>query len=91
MGGADLYVKRRIKDFRDAAVALIADPPPFNFETLANEQRRLAERLRRYGDCRDSTEIWRRAGIPDPERVNEIEDDAFLALPHLKEAGHDAR
>jgi malonate decarboxylase beta subunit len=91
MGGADLYVKRRIKDFREAALALIADPPPFNFETLANEQRRLAERLKHYGVCRDATEIWRRAGISDPERVSEIEDDAFLALPRLKEAGHDAR
>ena len=91
MGGADLYVKRRIKDFREAAVALIADPPPLNFETLVNEQRRLAERLKHYGDCRDATEIWRRAGIPDPERLSEIEDDAFLALPRLKEAGHDAR
>ena len=66
MGGADLYLKRRIKDFRDAAVALIADPPPFSLETLAGEQQRLADRLKLYGDCRDATEIWRRAELPRP-------------------------
>jgi malonate decarboxylase beta subunit len=91
MGGADLYVKRRIQDFREAAIALIANAPPFTLETLVSEQRRLADRLTRYGDCRDATEIWSRAGIPEAARVGEIPDDAFLVLSRLKEAGHDAR
>jgi malonate decarboxylase beta subunit len=91
MGGADVYVKRRVRDFRKAAISLVANAPPFTIETLTAEQRRLADRLKHYGDCRDAPEIWRKAGLPEPDRVGEIPDDAFIAVPRLKEAGHDAR
>lgn len=91
IGGADLYIKRRIRDFREAAIALVAKPPPFTIETLMAEHRRLADRVEQYGDCRDAPEIWRKAGLPEPDRVAEIPDDAFLAVPRLEDAGHDAR
>jgi malonate decarboxylase beta subunit len=90
-GGADYYVKGRIQDFREAAIALMAHTPPFDLATLQAEQRRLTERLRDFGDCRDAPEIWRKAGLPQPERVAEITDDAFPAIQPIKEAGHDAR
>jgi len=91
MGGADRYVGARISDFRDAAISLLADPPLFAMETLRAEQQRLAERLKEYGACRDAPEIWREAGLPEPNRVTEIPDAAFRAISRLKEAGHDAR
>jgi len=91
IGGADLYIKRRVRDFREAAIALVAKPPPFTIETLMAERRRLADRVEQYGDCRDAPEIWRKAGLPEPERVAEIPDDAFLTVPRLEDAGHDAR
>jgi malonate decarboxylase beta subunit len=91
MGGADLYVKGRVLDFREAAITLVKKPPPFNIQTLAAEQRRLADRIKLYGDYRDAPQIWKRAGIPEPDRIAEIPDDAFLRLQQLKEAGHDAR
>jgi malonate decarboxylase beta subunit len=91
MGGADLYVKKRVQDFREAATALVKDPPAFSLETLLAEQDRLSDRIKLYGNCRDAPEIWQRARLPEPNRVTEISDDAFLRLPRLKEAGHDAR
>jgi malonate decarboxylase beta subunit len=91
MGGADLYVKRRIRDFREAAIALVRNPPPFTLETLAAEQQRLADRIKLYGDCRDTPQIWQRAEISEADRLAEISDEAFLRIPRLKEAGHDAR
>jgi malonate decarboxylase beta subunit len=90
-GGADRYVKGRIQDFREAAIALIPHAPPFELAMLKAEQQRLAERLRRFGDCRDALEIWRMAGFPEPERIAEITDDAFLAIQRPKGADHDAR
>jgi malonate decarboxylase beta subunit len=90
-GGADRYVKGRIQDFREAAIALIPHAPPFELGTLKAEQRRLAERLQRFGDCRDALEIWRKAGLPEPERIAEIADDALLAIQRPKGADHDAR
>ena len=90
-GGADRYVKGRIKDFREAAIALMAHAPPFDLATLKAEQQRLADRLQRFGDCRDATEIWRKAGLSEPERIADITADAFLAIPRPKGADHDAR
>ena len=91
MGGADAYIKTRIGDFREAAISLIANPPPFSLEVLEAEQKRLTDRVRLYGDCRDGPEVWAKAGLPKPESVTEISDDAFLLVPRLKDAGHDAR
>jgi malonate decarboxylase beta subunit len=90
-GGADRYVKGRIQDFRETAIALIPHAPPFELATLTAEQRRLAERLQRFGDCRDAPEIWRQASLPEPERIAEITDDAFLAVQRPNGADHDAR
>jgi malonate decarboxylase beta subunit len=90
-GGADRYVKGRIQDFREAAIALIPHAPPFELATLKAEQQRLAERLQRFGDCRDAPEIWHKASVPEPERIAEITDDAFLAIQRSKGADHDAR
>jgi malonate decarboxylase beta subunit len=90
-GGVDRYVKGRIQDFRNAAIALIPNAPPFGLATLKAEQQRLTERLERFGGCRDAPEIWRKAGVPDPERIAEIRDDAFLAIQRIKDADHDAR
>jgi malonate decarboxylase beta subunit len=90
-GGADRYVKASIQDFREAAIALVTHAPRFDLATLESEQRRLRERLQRFGDCRDAPEIWRKAALPEPERIAEISDDAFLAIQRMKEANHDAR
>jgi malonate decarboxylase beta subunit len=90
-GGADRYVKGRIADFRKAAITLIANAPSFSLETLNAEQRRLSSRLQRFGDCSDSREIWRKAGLEKAEYLAEITDDAFLAIQRIKEPDHGAR
>ena len=91
LGGADGYVPDRIKDFRAAAIDMLGKAPPFSAATLAAEQRRLADRLQRFGECRDAPEIWRKAGVREPDRIAEISDDAFLAVPRPPGASHDAR
>ena len=72
-------------------MALIAHAPPFGLATLKAEQRRLTERLQRFGDCRDAPEIWRKAGLPEAKRIDDITDDAFLAIRRPEGADHDAR
>jgi malonate decarboxylase beta subunit len=90
-GGADRYVRGSVQDFREAAIALVTHAPPFELATLEAEQQRLVERLQQFGDCRDGPEIWRKAGLAQPERIAEVSDEAFLALQRMKEANHDAR
>jgi len=63
-GGADGYVKGSVDDFRQAAIALIPHTPPFGLAALKAEQQRLAERLQRFGDCRDALEICARRDCP---------------------------
>lgn len=91
MGGADLFVPDRIKNFRAAAVDLIEKAPPFTLATLVAEQKRLSERLSHYGDCRDAPQVWREAGLANGDRIADMSEDAFLALPRLKDALDDAR
>jgi malonate decarboxylase beta subunit len=91
LGGADAYVHDRIRDFRAAAIEMIGKAPPFTAATLAAEQRRLADRLERYGACRDAPEVWRKAGVAEPDRIADMSDDAFLAVPRPPGASHDAR
>ena len=81
----------RLRPSRDAAISLIPNAPPFGLATLKAEQRRLTERLQHFGDCRDAPEIWRKAGLAQPEQIAEITDEAFLAIQRPKGAGHDAR
>jgi malonate decarboxylase beta subunit len=90
-GGADRYVKGSIEDFREAATSLISHAPTFELSTLKAEQQRLTERLQHFGDCRDAPEIWRKAGLTQPDRITDITDDAFLAIQRPKGADHDAR
>ena len=91
LGGADRYVPDRVRDFRAAAIELLGHAPPFTAATLAAEQRRLADRLQRYSECRDAPDIWRKAGISEPNDISDISDDAFLAVPRPPGASHDAR
>ncbi len=91
MGGADRYVKDRIRDFRLAAIELSKKVPPFTLDTLLAEQRRLSERLQKDGDCRDAPEIWRKLGLQNPDGIADLSDDAFLAMTLPREAHHDAR
>jgi len=90
-GGADRYLKGSTADFREATIALIPHAPPFGLAALKAEQQRLTERLQHFGDCRDAPEIWRKAGLPEPERIADITDDAFLVIQRPKGADHDAR
>ncbi|NHN89753.1 biotin-independent malonate decarboxylase subunit beta [Acetobacter conturbans] len=80
LGGADSYVKGDIAGFREMAIRVHNTVPAFSPETMMMEQDRLKKRLEFYGDCTDTPEIWSRAGLSDPDKIYEIDDDAFLAL-----------
>lgn len=90
-GGADYYVKGRIEDFRAAAGLAIAAAPAFDLNTLLAEQQRLEERLERYGNCRDAIDIWRLAGLDQPQSVADLSEDEFLALERPQGGRHGAR
>ncbi|MBE7245356.1 MAG: biotin-independent malonate decarboxylase subunit beta, partial [Actinomycetospora chiangmaiensis] len=92
IGGADAFCDDTISSFRAAALALIADAPAFDLATLEAEQARLRERIKRFGECRDGTEVWAKLGVNDPDAVPAMDTRAFdETVARVEEAVHDAR
>ncbi|MCE4224094.1 biotin-independent malonate decarboxylase subunit beta [Methylobacterium sp. C25] len=91
-GGADAYCADTVAAFREAAIRLIGTAPAFDLAMLEAEQARLEARVKRFGDCRDATEIWARLGVNDPDAVPAMTDAAFAeTVASVTEASHDAR
>ncbi|GEP11213.1 biotin-independent malonate decarboxylase subunit beta [Methylobacterium gnaphalii] len=91
-GAADAYCADTVAAFREAAITLVGTAPAFDLATLEAEQARLEARVKRFGDCRDATEIWARLGVNDPDAVPAMTDAAFAkTASSVTEASHDAR
>ena len=86
LGDADELVEDDLGDFRRAAVEAIGDNRNLSLEELLHEHRVLQKRLERFGDCSDATDIWRRCGIADPERLPLLTRREFLAVVDGKRA-----
>ena len=92
IGGADAYADDDAHAFRAAVVAALERPPRLDLDVLRAEQARLAERLKRFGDCHDALDIWRAIGIADPAAVPDLPADIFLgAAAAHRENADDAR
>ncbi|QRG07878.1 biotin-independent malonate decarboxylase subunit beta [Xanthobacter dioxanivorans] len=92
IGGADAYVDDSIAGFRGAALALMDRAPTFDLATLKAEQARLAVRAERLGACNASTEMWATLGVPDPQAIGNMDDNAFRAVvAGVEGTDHDAR
>jgi len=79
LGEATRLVEDTVPAFREAAIGLLGTLPVFGLEDLEAEHARLQGRLERFGDCRESFEIWTRLGIEDPQALPLLETSAFLA------------
>jgi malonate decarboxylase beta subunit len=92
IGGADAFCADSVTAFRAAALDLVGRAPSFDLDTLEAEQARLEDRIARFGDCRDGTDVWARLGVNDPETVPGMDTDAFdETVARVREADHDAR
>lgn len=92
IGGADAYADDSIAGFRGAALALIDRAPTFDLATLKAEQARLAVRVERLGACSVATQMWAALGLPDPQAIGNMDDDAFRAVvAGVEGTDHDAR
>lgn len=88
IGDVDALVQDSIEDFRMAIADWLGRPRSLDLEALEAEHAGLAARLENFDDCRDGVEVWRRIGIPEPDRVPELDEDALRQLvASLGEAG----
>jgi malonate decarboxylase beta subunit len=87
MGDAQQLVEDDIVAFRSAAIRALGARQPLTLEALTAEHIALAERLDRFGQCRDALDIWRKLGVVSPEAVPLMETAAFLAVADSVRAG----
>lgn len=79
LGEADLLVEDDLAAFRAAAVALLSRPRALALERLEEAQEALSARLAAFGGCADPLELWRAAGVGEPEALPLLEVEPFLA------------
>lgn len=81
LGEAAGIVADDIAAFRDAAIALLRDSPApdLSLAAMEAEHKRLGDRMERFGECRDATDIWAALGVAAPEKLPLLEIPAFLA------------
>lgn len=67
--------------FRDAAIGLLRanQAPDLSLAAMEAEHRRLGDRMKRFGQCRDATDIWAALGVVEPQKLPLLEIPAFLA------------
>jgi malonate decarboxylase beta subunit len=93
LGSADVLVEDTPAAFRGAVIGQLQRPRAFELARLEAEHLRLRERIRRFGDCRDGSEIVRR--VLDPESARGFDgrpaQEAEDIISNLSQAAHDAR
>jgi malonate decarboxylase beta subunit len=93
LGSADALVEDTPAAFREAAIQQLQRPRAFDVARLEAEHLRMRERVRRFGDCRDGTDIVRR--VLKPEAGQGLKDrsahEAEELISKLSVATHDAR
>lgn len=80
---ADLLVDDDIAAFRAAAISMIesgAHAHALSMKALELEHAALADRLARFGNRTESTDIWRAMGVAKPERLPLLDTESFLEL-----------
>ncbi|MCB8877128.1 biotin-independent malonate decarboxylase subunit beta [Acidisoma silvae] len=78
IGGADDFVNDNADGFRAATIAALAKRQPLTTSVLEAEQKRLANRLDRFGQAQDGIDVWTALGITDPVGLPGSATEAFL-------------
>lgn len=84
IGDCDTLVEDDVAAFRNAAIGLLGQSLPLSLAAMEAEHALLSDRLTQYGDCRDAQDIWKRAGVPDPALVADLESSEMQALKALQ-------
>ncbi len=89
MGDADLIVPDDIAAFRAAAVSLLGASRPLTLESVTQEHAALKNRMQRFSDCADATQIWQALGVADAKNVPLAEIPEFLEMSaHVRREDH---
>lgn len=80
LGEIDRIVDDNFSSFRQAAVELLQNPQVPSIQALEAEHERLAQRLVRFGACKDAFDIWREMGLQDPKQIPLLNAAEFVLM-----------
>lgn len=80
IGEIDRVVADDVAAFRAAAQHYFGKSRPLTLDALDAEYAFLADRLKRFEDCRDAREVWARLGVNEPARVPDLDPEQFENL-----------
>lgn len=86
LGECDTIVPDNMAAFRRAILASMDSGDEWSLEMLESEHQLLSDRVKRFGECRDGRDIWRKMGWPDPDAIAMMDNDVFVAAAHGRRA-----
>jgi len=82
LGECDAIVPDSMEAFQQAITASINKGDNWTLAVLEKEHQLLADRVLRFGECKDGRDIWRKLGWADPDAIAMMENDEFVAAAH---------
>lgn len=90
LGECDMIVPDSMAAFKQAIVASIANGDDWSLEALEREHQLLSDRMKRFGECKDGRDIWRKMGWPDPDALAMMDNNEFMAAAQGRRANSKA-
>lgn len=78
LGECDTIVPDSMEAFKQAITTSITSPDNCSLAALEQEHKLLAERVRRFGACKDGREVWRELGWAEPDAIAMMDNDEFV-------------
>lgn len=86
LGECDAIAPDSMDAFRQAIIAAIKNGDDWSLEALEREHELLSDRVKRFGECKDGRDIWRKMGWPDPDAIAMLDNDEFVAAAQGRRA-----
>jgi malonate decarboxylase beta subunit len=86
LGECDTIVPDSMEAFQQAITASINKGDNWTLAVLEQEHQLLADRMLRFGECKDGRDIWRKLGWADPDAIAMMENDEFVAAAQARRA-----
>lgn len=77
---AQSFIRDDVKIIRDTVSNYFDKPIKLDYQTVLREHEELRERLVKYRDASDATDIWRKMGVKSPESIPSLDFDSFMKV-----------
>jgi malonate decarboxylase beta subunit len=80
MGDCDQLVEDDVDAFRQVAIALLDQSKSLTLADLMAEHQMLTQRIEKFGQCCDATDVWQCLGVSHPEQIADMDAGQIQSL-----------